>query len=99
MSVPMRKDDPAYPMLQRGLDVQAGKITDPNWITPKTAHRDGCHICEDPEFALMGLPLCKPCPECSKTAMGSQGNDGHIPADDTVCSNCGYDLHEAEHGN
>jgi hypothetical protein len=45
-------------------------------------HRDGCYICEDPEFAQMGLPLCRLCPAC-KT--------GHVAADDTVCDDCGAD--------
>jgi hypothetical protein len=33
--------------------------------TVPTVHQDGCYICEDPEFAEMGLPLCKPCPRCA----------------------------------
>jgi hypothetical protein len=42
-------------------------------------HRDGCYICRDPEFAVMGLPLCRKCPRCA----------GHIAADDEVCDDCG----------
>jgi hypothetical protein len=42
--------------------------------------RDNCYICVDPEFALMGLPLCRQCPECK----------GHIAADDVTCEN-GHD--------
>lgn len=53
--------------------------------TPKTIHRDGCYICEDDEFARMGLPLCKPCPVCT---------DGHIAADDVQCDRCDLDLQE-----
>jgi hypothetical protein len=30
----------------------------------QVVHRPGCYICEDPEFAAMGLPLCRACPEC-----------------------------------
>lgn len=57
--------------------VHASKIQS----TP-TVYRDGCYICEDPEYSMMGLPLCYKCPECS----------GHIPADDTLCDDCGYDM-------
>jgi len=42
---------------------------------------DGCYICQDPEFALMGMPLCRKCPACG----------GHVQADDTVCWQCGLD--------
>ena len=69
MSQPMRPDDPAYWML---FD---------DFTTTPVVHREGCYICEDPEFAQMGLPLCRKCPKC----------DGHIAADDTVCDDCGYD--------
>lgn len=60
-------DDPAYALLQD--DVTS---------TP-TVYRRGCYICEDPEFAQMGLPLCRPCPSCG----------GHVPADDSACDDCG----------
>lgn len=75
MSRPMRPDDPAYWMLEQGR-------ADPSKRSVQTApHRDGCYICEDPEFSLMGLPLCFACEKCK----------GHVPADDTVCSDCGHD--------
>lgn len=74
----MKASDPAYWMLSDGH------------TSTSTVHRDGCYICEDPEFAQMGLPLCKPCPMCQ--AKG--GKDGHIPADDTRCDDCGYDIME-----
>jgi hypothetical protein len=74
----MKTSDPAYWMLSSG-----------HTSTPEV-YEVGCYICEDPEFAAMGLPLCKPCPMCR--AKG--GRDGHIPADDSVCSNCGYDIME-----
>jgi hypothetical protein len=32
-------------------------------------HLDGCYICEDPEFAAMGMPLCSPCPDCVRNRM------------------------------
>jgi hypothetical protein len=86
-STQMKTTDPAYWML-----------SSPNIpVTPKNVHRDGCYICEDPEFAQMGLPLCQPCPECSKaeTSVGAQPTKGHIPADDPICEDCGFDLQEA----
>ena len=65
-------DDPAHFLL-----------TDGYTSTPKV-HRVGCYICEDPEFAQMGLPLCRKCPACG----------GHVAADDTVCDDCGFDEEE-----
>ena len=62
-------DDPAYMLLQDGFT-----------STP-TVYKRGCYICEDPEFAQMGLPLCKPCPRCG----------GHVAADDSQCDDCGLD--------
>lgn len=73
MSVPMKSNDPAYFLLEQGLD-------DPSKRTGTNAYRAGCYICEDPEFSLMGLPLCRSCP-CG----------GHIPADDVTCDDCGQD--------
>lgn len=60
-------------------------LTDDFTTTP-VVHRKGCYICEDPEFGQMGLPLCRPCPQCQRQGAG----DGHIPADDDICSTCGY---------
>lgn len=71
---PMPTSDPAHWMLERGRE-------DPSFRSKKTVHRAGCYICEDPEFALMGLPLCYPCAKCG----------GHVPADDSVCSDCKFD--------
>lgn len=47
-------------------------------------YRDNCYICRDPEFAQMGLPLCYACSACK----------GHVPADDTICTDCGADAQE-----
>lgn len=44
-------------------------------------YRENCYICRDPEFAQMGLPLCYNCLKCN----------GHVPADDTRCTDCGYE--------
>lgn len=73
MSKKMDPSDPAYWMLSDGFT-----------STP-TVFKRGCYICEDPEFAQMGLPLCYYCSEC-KT--------GHVPADDTICDDCGADAYE-----
>lgn len=69
MSIPMKPSDPAYWML---FD---------DFTTTPEIHRSYCYICNDPEFAQMGLPLCRICPRC----------EGHIAADDTGCDDCGFD--------
>jgi hypothetical protein len=68
--------DPAYALL-----------IDPDiYSTPNLdIYRDDCYICRDPEFAMLGMPLCKPCTECKV---------GHVAADDTVCDRCGADAQE-----
>jgi hypothetical protein len=43
-------------------------------------HDAECYICNDPDYAAYGLPLCYPCPICG----------GHIAADDNVCDVCGW---------
>lgn len=78
MSVPMRKDDPAYWLLERG-------VKDPSKRSVSTVYNNGCYICRDPEFALMGLPLCYPCVVCGE----------HVPADDCICDN-GHDNRPGE---
>lgn len=70
MSIPMHPDDPAYWLLERGLK-------DPSKRSTTTVYNPSCYICQDPEFALMGLPLCYPCSICG----------AHVPADDSVCDN------------
>lgn len=77
MSVPMRPDDPAYWML-----------FDEHTTTPDDSiYREDCYICTDPEFAQMGLPLCRSCPECKV---------GHIAADDTACDRCPHGAWELD---
>lgn len=76
MSIPMKPDDPAYWMLHDAFT-----------STP-VVYEAGCYICEDPEFAQMGLPLCRECPECVAADRGK----GHIPADDTICTVCEFDF-------
>jgi hypothetical protein len=75
----MSKNDPAYWMLERGLK-------DPSKRSKTTVYREGCYICEDAEFSLMGLPLCYPCNKCG----------GHVAADDSRCDVCGKDQQEEE---
>jgi hypothetical protein len=72
MSVPLKPDDPAFFLLENG----------PRSIPQ--IFKAGCYICEDIEFALMGLPLCYPCKYCQ----------GHVAADDTICDECGKDQHD-----
>lgn len=69
MSVPIKSTDPAYRLL-----------TD-DFTSSTTVYKEGCYICEDPEFAQMGLPLCYPCWSCG----------GHVAADDTICDACRKD--------
>lgn len=66
-------------------DPAYGLLWDGHQSTPRVK-RDRCYICRDQEFARMGLPLCSPCCECRKS-----GKDGHIPADDTECDDCGHE--------
>jgi len=67
MSIKMKLDDPAYWMLFDGIE------------TTPVVYSPTCYICNDDEFARMGLPLCRTCPVCG----------GHVTADDTRCDNCG----------
>lgn len=48
-----------------------------------------CYVCADPEFAQMGLPLCRPCPECQRNQQDCQacGGTGGLP-DHTPCTDC-----------
>ena len=61
----MKPCDPAYWMLHDGVE------------TTPTVYSETCYICNDPEFAQMGLPLCFACLICG----------AHVPADDSVCAN------------
>jgi hypothetical protein len=60
-------------------------LYDDSYTSTPTVFREGCYICEDPDFARMGLPLCRPCDKC-KT--------GHVAADDSRCDDCGYDWYD-----
>jgi hypothetical protein len=74
----MQPGDPAHWML-----------SDEHTTKPEV-NRPGCYICSDPEFAQMGMPLCKMCPQC----VGRETGTGHIPADGEECDDCGYNLRE-----
>lgn len=56
-------------------------------VTTQKVHRKGCYICEDREFARMGLPLCQLCCACA-----ALDKVGHIPGDDAECDDCGHTL-------
>ena len=75
MSVPLPPDDPARRLLEHD---EHGNRVDQSF---STVYLKGCYICEDPEFAQLGLPLCYPCRLCG----------GHCAADDCVCDVCGED--------
>jgi hypothetical protein len=77
-TVPLKPSDPAYWMLEQGRN-------DPSKRSKTDVFDKDCYICRDPEFAMMGLPLCYACPTCG----------GHIAADDCVCAN-GHDAREEE---
>ena len=72
-----RPHDPAYDMLKDHL------------VTKPRVMREGCYICEDMEYARMGLPLCSPCCKCR-----AGGFDGHIAADEGVCDDCDHEACE-----
>lgn len=77
MSAPLKPADPSYWMLEEGR-------RDPSKRSSTTVFDANCYICQDPEFALMGLPLCNPCTKCG----------GHVPADDMICTVCSHDQEE-----
>ena len=58
----------------------ANFLLESSYKTTPEVYLEGCYICEDPEYAAMGLPLCYACP-C--------GPNGHVPADDISCTSCG----------
>lgn len=80
MSRRMDPSDPSYFLLED------------DYVSTTTVFSDRCYICCDPEFAQMGLPLCRECPKCKEEGKGL----GHIAADDTQCTVCGYDQYADE---
>lgn len=89
MSIPMKSNDPAYWMLQKGVKEEAETPDSYDWRSKPKVFLKGCYICEDPEFALMGMPLCFECPWCLEN-----DKQGHVAADDTICNDCGGDAYE-----
>lgn len=73
-------DDPAHLLLTDGH------------TSSTTVYDARCYICNDPEFAQMGLPLCRECDACKEAGRGL----GHVPADDCECTVCGSN--EGEEG-
>lgn len=69
-------------------------LYDDPYTSSTNVYDDRCYICRDPDFARMGLPLCYPCPECKTKSDGKIL--GHIAADDTECSVCGFDSYDEE---
>ena len=65
MMTKMKPNDPVYWMLHDGIE-----------STPTTYNKT-CYICNDSEYAQMGLPLCYECLICK----------AHVPADDHICDN------------
>lgn len=90
----MTRWTPEYrPSVPSGIPITVTQPTDPAYALLKGGHtttpvifRVGCYICEDPEFAQMGLPLCTICPFCEF---------GHVAADNSVCDDCGGDTRGA----
>lgn len=73
---------PAERILYNDDYTSSTRVYDPN-----------CYICRDPDFARMGLPLCRECPRCREKSAGTEL--GHVAADDTSCTVCGYDEQES----
>ena len=60
-------------------------LPEEQWSKSDVYHPN-CYICNDPDFATHGMPLCFACSECG----------GHVSADDDVCDVCGFSqLHES----
>lgn len=65
-------------------EMEALLFNDGYTSSPTGPYRSDCYICRGPDFAKMGLPLCRACSKC----------EGHVAVDDTVCSDCGWDEYE-----
>lgn len=103
LGMPLQEDGQGGPVQMKPSDPAYFLLTDGHTTRPQV-YREGCYICEDPEFAAMGLPLCEPCPRCTdeyrvenpaEVQGGIAVHRGHIPADDPTCEDCGYDLQAA----
>jgi len=79
VSAPLKPNDPAYWMLEEGRR----KVESGEGIKRSGVYNPNCYICLDPEFALMGLPLCSPCTFTDDGVVCG----AHTPADDVECAN------------
>lgn len=61
-------------------DAEKFLYDDPRIYSIPEVYEEGCYICEDPDYAMMGLPLCFACPECGS----------HVAADEGYCE-CGWE--------
>lgn len=77
-SVAANPSDPAFWMLLDGHTSTA------------VVYLEGCYICEDPEFAQMGMPLCRPCPECvrHRLVVCTECNGTRFLDGKTLCPTC-----------
>lgn len=75
MSRPLPPNDPARQLLRYNKSGKRVNRSEPNM----SIYREDCYICKDPEFAQLGMPLCRPCSVCG----------GHVATDDCVCDDCG----------
>jgi len=96
----MKPNDPAYWLLDAPKHYSIPKV-----------YLESCYICRDPEFMLMGMPLCRICCVCKKLkenlstdvpinpkapqALVVVPGYGHIPADGSACDFC---KHECDPG-
>lgn len=97
MSKPLPVTDPAYWMLERGRAEAKATPEEFGWRSVPTAYNAHCYICRDPEFALMGLPVCYSCPVPVPTPLLMDGLPvflpcgQHVAADDCECDR-GHDV-------
>lgn len=88
----------------KALGIENADLSGPEHLTPMeralynddkttstTVYDQNCYICRDPDFARMGLPLCRECDDCKANGRGL----GHVPADDVECTVCGFDSYAA----
>lgn len=78
VSVAANPSDPAFWMLFDGH------------VSVPVVHRDDCYICNDDEFAQMGMPLCRPCPECVRDhlVVCTACNGARTTDSKTLCPAC-----------
>lgn len=55
-------------------------------VQKAVVYKDDCYICNDPDIARYGLPMCYPCRFCG----------GHVAADAGICDVCHRDQNTGE---